>query len=224
MQDENNYWTISLPQRMRFEEGKWLYHTVANYIDRGHIYIIADASKLEDIDSQGIGYLVSALKTIKEKGGELILRDLWGQPLDTFNVIGLTPAFVVQRGKEVKSPSESLFSESVEIKLDLSYEVSSRGLGVLHFSGVMNSPQAVRKMKEQILLACRDTKKIVLDFENLTMFDSNALGMIVSLYKMLDESGGDIIISGANDVIVSLLDSANLSDKIACYDSVEDIG
>jgi anti-sigma B factor antagonist len=219
---QSEYWEIKLPKKVYAQEGGRFFTLICSYLEHGHTKIVADAGQLVHIDSRGVGYMVSALKETKERQGTLVLRDIQGQPQETFTLVGLLPAFTVQQGEDIHKAGESFFSGSVDIKLDLSYELTSGGRGLLHFAGVMNSTGAVRRFKEQMLLACRDSRDLVLDFERLTMFDSNALGMLANVYKMLRDSGGSIRIAAANDMIESLLASANLQQYMPCFATVDD--
>lgn len=63
------------------------------------------------------------------------------------------------------------------------------------------------KIKEE------DTKKVVLDMTQVPFMDSSGLGMLISLYKFVNENEGDIVYTGLSEYILKILSFAKL-DKI----------
>ncbi len=63
------------------------------------------------------------------------------------------------------------------------------------------------KIKEE------DTKKVVLDMTQVPFMDSSGLGMLISLYKFVNENEGEIVYTGLSEYILKILSFAKL-DKI----------
>jgi anti-sigma B factor antagonist len=64
-------------------------------IDQGITNVIVDASGMDFIDSSGLGVLVSALKHIRERSGDLIVRSLQPATTRVFEVTGLMKVFTI---------------------------------------------------------------------------------------------------------------------------------
>lgn len=58
--------------------------------------IILDCSELSYIDSMGLGILVGALKRVKEKGKNIIIRNPKSTVRKLFKITGLDKAFIIE--------------------------------------------------------------------------------------------------------------------------------
>ena len=65
-------------------------------IDNGATRVVIDCGQMDFIDSSGLGVLVGALKRVREKDGELVLRALNPSPKKVFEITGLTKLFVIE--------------------------------------------------------------------------------------------------------------------------------
>jgi anti-sigma B factor antagonist len=65
-------------------------------IDAGATRVVIDCSQMDFIDSSGLGVLVGALKRVREKDGELVLRDLNSSARKVFEITGLTKLFTIE--------------------------------------------------------------------------------------------------------------------------------
>lgn len=58
--------------------------------------IILDCSELSYIDSMGLGILVGALKRVREKGHDIIIRNPRSTVRKLFKITGLDKAFIIE--------------------------------------------------------------------------------------------------------------------------------
>ena len=65
-------------------------------IDSGARRVVVDCSEMDFIDSSGLGVLVGALKRVREKDGELVLRSLNASANKVFEITGLTKLFTIE--------------------------------------------------------------------------------------------------------------------------------
>ncbi len=64
-------------------------------IDQGITNVIIDASSMDFIDSSGLGVLVGALKHIRDRSGDLIVRSLQPATRRVFEVTGLMKVLTI---------------------------------------------------------------------------------------------------------------------------------
>lgn len=65
-------------------------------VDSGARRVVVDCSEMDFIDSSGLGVLVGALKRVREKDGELVLRSLNPSARKVFEITGLTKLFTIE--------------------------------------------------------------------------------------------------------------------------------
>ncbi|MBV8949723.1 MAG: STAS domain-containing protein [Actinobacteria bacterium] len=65
-------------------------------IDGGATRVVIDCSEMDFIDSSGLGVLVGALKRMREKDGEVVLRALNPSARKVFEITGLTKLFTIE--------------------------------------------------------------------------------------------------------------------------------
>ena len=65
-------------------------------IDNGATRVVIDCGQMDFIDSSGLGVLVGALKRVREKNGELVLRALNPSASKVFEITGLTKLFTIE--------------------------------------------------------------------------------------------------------------------------------
>jgi anti-sigma B factor antagonist len=65
-------------------------------IDNGATRVVIDCGEMDFIDSSGLGVLVGALKRVREKDGELVLRSLNPSARKVFEITGLTKLFTIE--------------------------------------------------------------------------------------------------------------------------------
>jgi anti-sigma B factor antagonist len=60
---------------------------------QGNLFVVLDLEELSFIDSTGIGVLVRALRSVREKGGDLTLTNCRAATLRILEIAGLTEIF-----------------------------------------------------------------------------------------------------------------------------------
>jgi anti-sigma B factor antagonist len=65
-------------------------------IGGGASTVLVDMSRMDFIDSAGLGVLIGALKQAKEREVELVLRGLQPSPSKVFSITGLDAVFAVE--------------------------------------------------------------------------------------------------------------------------------
>lgn len=65
-------------------------------IDVDSTRVVVDFSAVDFIDSSGLGVLVGALKRMRERDGEIVLRGLTPSTKKVFDITGLTDLFSVE--------------------------------------------------------------------------------------------------------------------------------
>jgi anti-anti-sigma factor len=185
-------------------------------LKEGFDVLIVDFGGTDMIDSAGIGSLVSIAKDYKARGGKLSLRNLNASIQELFFDSDLDKIFDIQTGGSMQAASVDLFKTYAEIRLDIKSE-SHGDVVLLHLSGVMNHPIGSQYLKQQFLLALADHKKILLDFEELTFFDSLSVSVLLSMNKLLKKTGGSLRVCGINYIIDDLFTALNIYQIVPCF-------
>ncbi len=81
-------------------------------------------------------------------------------------------------------------------------------VGEINILDVNDFKESIKnKIKEE------EVKKVIVDMEKVPFMDSSGLGMLISLYKFVNENNGIIVYTGLSDYILKILGFAKL-DKI----------
>ncbi|MDD5675921.1 MAG: STAS domain-containing protein [Chitinivibrionales bacterium] len=195
--------------------------SVREHIAKNGGNLVLDFSETEFVDSSAIGALVSLSKDFKESGDELLLRNLTGEVHELFVDTGLDKIFSIQTGAAVRAAEVNLFEPVADIKLDIVRE-NTGDVCLLHLQGVMNHPVGSQFFKQQMLLAMADYKKILLDFEELTFFDSLSVGVMLKMSTLLKKTGGSLRMCGANYIISDLFSILNIDHIIPFFNVAAD--
>jgi N-acetylglucosaminyldiphosphoundecaprenol N-acetyl-beta-D-mannosaminyltransferase len=190
-------------------------------IANGAIRIIVDFKETDIIDSSAIGALVSIAKDARTRGASMYIRNLNKEIRELFLDTGLDKIFNVETDGKVQSAEVDIFEKSVDIRLDIKTELVDN-VCILHLAGVMNHPQGSRFFKQQFLLAMAQYKKILLDLEELTFFDSLSVSVVLNMNKLIKETGGSMRLCGANYIVNDLFNTLNINQIIPIYNVVTD--
>jgi len=183
--------------------------------------LVLDFRDTDSIDSSAIGALVSIAKDVRTRSGSLLLRNLNPELSELFFDTGLDKIFDIEAGGDFRSAEVNLFETSIDIRLDIKNEIAGDAC-ILHLSGIMNHPQGSRYFKEQFLLALARYRKILLDLEELTFFDSLSVSVVLGMNKLIKETGGSLRLCGANYIVNDLFSTLNLHRIIPMYTTVAD--
>jgi anti-anti-sigma factor len=195
--------------------------SIRGEIDSGTTRIIIDLKDTALIDSSAIGALVSIAKECKTRAVTLFLRNLHGDVSDLFIDTGLDKIFNIESGGGMRHAEVDIFEKGIDIRLAIATEKAG-DVSIFHMNGVMNHPQGSRYFKQQFLLAMAQYKKILLDLEELTFFDSLSVSVVLNMNKLIKETGGAMRICGANYIVADLFNTLNINQVIPIFNVVTD--
>lgn len=94
---------------------------------------------------------------------------------------------------------------------------------IIYLTGDIDQ-HVVSNMRSEIDLTIRQNniKNIIFDFKEVEFMDSSGLGMILSRYKSLQQTDGEIMLSNVSDNTMRLFDMVGIKKIIKIYDTVED--
>jgi anti-anti-sigma factor len=219
--DEGNRAVIKTPECCTMSSAKPLLHLGREALQAGKTELVIDLSETETIDSSSIGFLVALVKDYKEKGVSLVLRGMKPAVFALFQETELDKVFTIQMATELKKASVDIFASSAEIKLEIAPEMRNT-VFILHLNGVMQHPAGSRYLNQQFLLGLASSKRILLDFEDLTFFDSLSISVILSMNKLLKKTGGEFRICSANCIVQDLFNTLNINQIIPFFNTLEE--
>lgn len=181
-----------------------------------------DFKETDLIDSSGIGFLVTLAKEFRNKNAQLILKNLDKDIFQLFEDTGLDRVFSIEKNGGVKEADFDLFDDSaVDIRLIIRKE-SIGNVGLFVMSGVLNHPLGSSLFKQQLLLFLAQHKNILLDFEELTFFDSLSISAILNMNNLLKSTGGSLKICSPNFIVKDLLITLSIDLIIPVFDQREE--
>ena len=92
----DNIVLVSLSDNIYVEEAAVLRASLIGYIEKGHNQFIIDLSRVDYIDSSGLGTLVAIQKRAMKNGGSVIIKGIKGFVKDLFEMTRLTKVFDIQ--------------------------------------------------------------------------------------------------------------------------------
>ncbi|MFZ5943008.1 MAG: STAS domain-containing protein [Bacillota bacterium] len=104
-------------------------------------------------------------------------------------------------------------------QLTLAYE---DGIMLARITGevtLLYSNELKCKIKEE--LAKTNTDKVIIDLSKVPLLDSSGLGMLISLFKYINEEKGQIVYAGLTDYVKKIVGFAKLDKIFTIVDSVE---
>ncbi len=217
---ENDTPVIHFPQRC---EGKFPEEFVSLFKEEQYKdlkQVVIDFSETDFIDSSTIGVMVRVEKDFKLRNASLLLRNLKDNIVELFSDTGLDVLFNIETEKGLSEKVIDIFEESTDIRLEIKTEIKD-DICVFHMGGVMNHPEGSRYFKQQFLLTMAEYKKILLDYEELTFFDSLSVSVVLSMNKLLKETGGSLRFCSANYIVNDLFATLNIDKIIPVYETIE---
>jgi anti-anti-sigma factor len=187
-------------------------------LEKGTKNIIIDFSETTFIDSSAIGSLVSVAKDAKQKKCELFIQNLSSEIRELFIETGLDKIFNIVQNEKIQNAEIDIFTEAIDIKLEIKNEIV-KDICIMHLSGIMSHPQGTRFFKQQFLLAMAKYKKILIDLEDLTFFDSLSVSVVLNMNTLLKETGGSLRLCNANYIVNDLFSTLNLHQIIPIYNT-----
>jgi anti-sigma B factor antagonist len=194
---------------------------VKGEIEKGTIEIGLDFKATRLVDSAAIGTLVSVAKDCRANGTRLALCNLNEEIKDLFVQTSFDKIFTIESEEGVHPAESDIFENAVDIRLYIEKE-SVNDICILHLNGVMNNPEGSRLFKQEFLLAMAHYKKILVDFLELTFFDSLSISVVLNMNRLLKETGGSMRICGPNEIISELFKTLNIQKIIPFFSTREE--
>ncbi|MGE5670284.1 MAG: STAS domain-containing protein [Fibrobacterota bacterium] len=184
---------------------------------------VLDFSFTDLIDSSGIGFLVTLAKEFNTANVQLVLKNLKEDIFILFEDTGLDRLFNIERRGDIKKGSVKEFFETDGIDIRLTIRQESVGdVGIFLMSGILSHPIGSSYFKQQLLLFLARYKYILLDFEELTFFDSLSISAVLNMNNLLKGTGGAMKICTPNFIVKDLLNTLSIDLVIPVYDQRED--
>jgi Anti-anti-sigma regulatory factor (antagonist of anti-sigma factor) len=212
----NNNSVIKLPAKFTYTATNDFIKTARQELDNGIQGLFIDFSQTEIVDSGAIGALVSMAKDCKSKGVGITLRNINDEINKLFVETGFDRIFNIDSKKGIQYAESEIFDNSIDVRLYIEKEMVGN-ISIFHLSGIMNNPQGSRYFKQEILLSMAQSKKILLDFKELTYFDSLSVSVILNMNKLIRETGGSLRICGSNDIVDDLFTTLNIHHIIPFF-------
>jgi anti-anti-sigma factor len=209
---------VRLPERFHRPASGQLISALKKEIKAGAARIAVDFKDTTFIDSTAIGALVSIARETKEQGVPLYIRNMNRDIHSLFTDTGLDRIFNIENEGRIQAAEVDLFENAADLPLTITTEVVN-GVCVFRFVGVMNHLQGSRYFKQQFLLAMAQHRKILLDLEELSSFDSLSVSVVINLNRLIRETGGSVRICNANYQVNDLFMTINLDRIIPVFNS-----
>lgn len=178
-----------------------------------------DLADTQFVDSASIGQMVRLARAFRDRGAVLALKNLCDDLAELFADTGLDLIFCFDTDEGLDEARIDIFEDGVAIRLTIKTE-TVEDVCILHLGGVMNHPMGSRFFKQQFLLTMATHKKIVLDFEELTFFDSLSVSVVLNMNKLLKETGGSLRAYGANYIVEDMFQTLNISEVIPLSEDI----
>ena len=94
--EDKNIWDVSLKGEVDIYTANKLKETLIDMVAERPQDILIDASRLEYIDSTGLGVLIGALKRLKQHEKDIYIRDVKLNVKKIFKITGLDKIFKVE--------------------------------------------------------------------------------------------------------------------------------
>jgi anti-sigma B factor antagonist len=221
IEKEGDVSLIRLPSRCEGAVSRGLLELVEQLKREGGRRCTVDMSATSFIDSSCVGALVSLAKDMRALKGTLVLRGLSSTVYDLFCETGLDMIFDIERDEGLHEARIDIFDTGIDVKLEITTE--ERGdVCLFHLSGVMNHPLGSRYFKQQFLLAMAHYRKILIDFDALTFFDSLSVSVVLGMNKLIKDTGGGIRLCNANYLVYDLFKTLNIHQIVPIFDSIDE--
>ncbi|MBN2035921.1 MAG: STAS domain-containing protein [Chitinispirillaceae bacterium] len=209
---------VKVPHRFSGNAVKGVVAQVHEALGQGAPDLVFDFIDATSVDSFGIGQLITLAKELREKKVHMTLRNLNDEMFQLFVDTGLDQVFAIEG---VKQEVIDLFESSVEVRLGIEFE-DIGDVRVFKVAGVMDNIRGSRFFKQKFLLSLATHRNIVLDFTELTFYDSLSVSVLLDMHKLLKETGGQMRICGLNYIIEDLFNTLNINAIIPIFPTREE--
>lgn len=170
------------------------------------------------VDSSAIGALISLTKECRSKGIKLILKNISNDLNKLFRDTGLEKIFSIEKTGVIKEAEIDLFDMSSGTQLSIKKEILG-DICIFIMSGVMNYPSGSDYFKQQFLLALNQSRKIILEMEGLSSFDSLSISSVLGMNNLLKNTSGNLCICGANYIIKDMFFTLGINEIVPIFDN-----
>jgi anti-anti-sigma factor len=179
--------------------------------------VVVDLKNLPMLESCALGALVAAAKSLAQRSATLELHHLSDELQQLFADTAINRFFdIMLKDATVEPASVLLFAPCENIKLDIE-RLSVAAVCILRLRGLMNHPAGSRFFHQQFLLNLLNYRHFLLDFDQLTFFDSLCVGELLALHDLLQKTGGSMRIAGCNFLISELFTTLSIDRIIPMY-------
>jgi N-acetylglucosaminyldiphosphoundecaprenol N-acetyl-beta-D-mannosaminyltransferase len=209
---------VRLPERFCKPASGPVLSSLRKDITTGTARIAVDFRDTTLIDSTAIGALVAMAREAKTHGVPLYIRNMSSDIHALFMDTGLDRIFNIENEGRMQAAEVDIFESAAGLPLAIRTEIVGN-VCVLHFAGVMNHLQGSRYFKQHFLLAMAQHKRILLDLEELASFDSLSVSVVLSMNRLIKETGGSVRICNANYQVNDLFHTINLNQIIPVFNT-----
>ena len=217
---EECFVAVLTPQFFGGETGKFL-KLVRNGPASMCMRLTVDCSDTKIIDSSGIGALIAATKDMRRRGGELILTGLNDNLRALFRRNGCDCVFTIADEDEIAEPVEHKWEP--ENSEDIGLCISRQWIGpvlVLRLAGMLIFPHCDTYFKREAIKAISETKHVLVELSNLSLYDKRAFATLVRLNRIFKAIGGHFALCAPNHIVVHALATYKETSKIEVFGSV----
>lgn len=201
---------VVLPKKLELDNCENLPQFIAEKVGEGYARLVADAKNMEYMDSSGISQLLKCMKNIQHVGGELIIKNLRGQPLEVINQAGLNRILNIEGtgsgAAEGEAAKHVIIKEEV---LENTHVVSP--VGALYY------PYSTQEFRDKLRYAVLQGKNLIIDCEELEYMDSHSVNEILQANYKLKNIGCKIRFCCVNEIMMEMLETLNINAIIQIF-------
>jgi anti-anti-sigma factor len=108
------------------------------------------------------------------------------------------------------------------IKTHFTTELKNKVM-IIHIFGTLIVSNSLTKLDSEIKkLLSKDFKNFILDLTKVTHINSSGLGVLIYTHSESTSVGGKMVIAGAKNEVVTLLNKTRVCSLFECFKTVED--
>ena len=99
-----------------------------------------------------------------------------------------------------------------------------KDIAILHFSGnLFGNPDSAEQLPNEVKKIIDDgIKKVVFDFKNVKLMNSNGMGILIRSYRTLKSADADLKLSCLNEKINGVMDITKMNTVFEIYQTIEE--
>lgn len=186
---------------------------VARLVAVGATQIVIDLGRVKWMNSSSIGIMASALRSVKEAGGDIRLARVGERVISVLVATQLEQIF-----RSYDNVDDAVSSFDLQVGEEMRGDVA-----VLTLDGAMSGggpTQDLRDHLQEVIEA--HIPRIVLDLGGVRSLSSATLGALVAAGKAAKAAGGDIRLARAGVEVAAVIANAHLDDDLASFATVDE--